>query len=598
MNSSKMELEELVIFQPVLQAYPTRHSWIITAHISLGNLECYWKLFNRQFDRTQQLLQSLDQHPSAQTQLLSTLQLELSNIKDIYNSGETAILSAIKLLQSNQPQTHIHHRRSILPFLGDALTWLTGTATTKDIHSIKTRINQLITTQASQHNTPVHIMSILNITRYATQVIRHGINTLTDAIRTTSHDINNLYNLTTSLATSINFHQMILHIRSVFANLHDSLNYIQSVSTHTMDYIDAATSGTLSPHVLPVIDLQRMLQHIADTVPPTLHLPISPEDTLHFYRYLHTHVLIENKQFLLLIDIPIQDRSRQITIHQILTLDIPQGNYSAHYNVDTKYFGVTKDATMAVELSTTQFQACQDTNGQFSSITTPFQPLANPPSCIAALYVKSKVDIASKCSLQICKASATKLPTQIAPDVWILTTPVTAPLNTMTLICPGKPMETIPIWKPIHILKLPMACSATSSNFYLPPRYETPTLDVNISLNMANLHMINISAQDFYIWQHLGSNSSDMQLEHLTTIPSIPVHKIYQLLLNSTIPVMPLNAESAMNIDSIWTLFTHLGIHSSAIGLLIPAGIGLFCCYFFWCQPAKLAHQPLHPGIM
>ena len=92
------------------------------------------------------------------------------------------------------------------------------------------------------------------------------------------------------------------------------------VSAHTMEYIDAVTSGTLSPHVLPVIDLQRMLQHIADTLPPTLHLPISPEDTLHFCRYLHTHVLINNKQFLLLIDMPIQDRSRQITIHQILTL--------------------------------------------------------------------------------------------------------------------------------------------------------------------------------------------------------------------------------------------------------------------------------------
>ena len=72
-----------------------------------------------------------------------------------------------------------------------------------------------------------------------------------------------------------------------------------------MDYIDAASSGILSPHVLPVVDLQNMLNHIADTLPPTLHLPISPEDTLHFYGYLHTHVLIEDKQFLLLIDIPI-----------------------------------------------------------------------------------------------------------------------------------------------------------------------------------------------------------------------------------------------------------------------------------------------------
>ena len=111
-----------------------------------------------------------------------------------------------------------------------------------------------------------------------------------DVARATSHDINNLYNLTTSLTTSINFHQLILHIRSVFANLHDSLNYIKMVSAHTMDYIDAATSETLSPHVLPVMDLQKMLSHIADALPPTLHLPVSSDDTLHFYRYLCTHI--------------------------------------------------------------------------------------------------------------------------------------------------------------------------------------------------------------------------------------------------------------------------------------------------------------------
>ena len=105
-NSSRKELGESVIFQPVLQAYPTCHSWIITAHISLGNLECHWKAFNRQLVRTWQLLCSLDQQPSVQTQLLSTLQVELSNIEDIYNSGKTTIISAIKLLQSNQLQTH------------------------------------------------------------------------------------------------------------------------------------------------------------------------------------------------------------------------------------------------------------------------------------------------------------------------------------------------------------------------------------------------------------------------------------------------------------------------------------------------------------
>ena len=73
-----------------------------------------------------------------------------------------------------------------------------------------------------------------------------------------------------------------------------------------------------------------------------------------------------------------------------------------------------------------------------------------------------------------------------------------------------------------------------------------------------------------------------MQLQHLTAIPCIPLHKIYQHLLNSTIPVMPFNTEPTGNTDSLWTLFTYLGIYISAIELLIPVGIGLFC-YFFWC---------------
>ena len=34
-----------------------------------------------------------------------------------------------------------------------------------------------------------------------------------------------------------------------------------------MDYTDAATSGTLSPHILPVMDLQKMLLHVEETLP-------------------------------------------------------------------------------------------------------------------------------------------------------------------------------------------------------------------------------------------------------------------------------------------------------------------------------------------
>ena len=115
--------------------------------------------------------------------------------------------------------------------------------------------------------------------------------------------------------------------------------------------------------------------------------------------------------------------------------------------------------------------------------------------------------IESKCSLQLHKATTTPLPTQITPDVWILATPTSAPMDTISLICPEKPLETIPIRQPLHVLKLPTACSATSANFYLPPRYELPVLNVNISLNMANLQAINITALHFRMLATHGKKS-------------------------------------------------------------------------------------------
>ena len=243
--------------------------------------------------------------------------MELTNINDIYISYKPIITPAINLLNTDPSfDGHSNHntciRRSLLPFLGKALSWLMGTATMKDINTIKKRVNQVIEAQSTQQETLVHIISILNATQYAAQVNRHSINVLMDKVDETVQDVNNLYNLTTSLATSLSYHQLIFHVRSVLANLWHLLSYIRTVSMHTMDYVNTAMTKTLFPHILPIMDLKKMLTHI-----------------LHFYRYLHTHVLIGNKQFLLLIDVPIQDRSQQLSIYKIFTLEISHGNFTA-----------------------------------------------------------------------------------------------------------------------------------------------------------------------------------------------------------------------------------------------------------------------------
>ena len=179
----------------------------------------------------------------------------------------------------------------------------------------------------------------------------------------THQDIMTLYNIIHSLYSSISYHQIVLHIRSILANLWDSLHYMPEIALHTMDYINAATSGILSPHILPVQDLRKMQKYIEDTLPSTMHLPISSENTLHFYRYLCTHILITDEQFLLLIDVPIQDHTQQIEIYEVFNLEIPHGNYSLCYDLENKYLGITLDETSIVKISDNQFNTCKKANG-------------------------------------------------------------------------------------------------------------------------------------------------------------------------------------------------------------------------------------------
>ena len=302
-----------------------------------------------------------------------------------------------------------------------------------------------------------------------------------------------------------------------------------------------------------------------------MHLLVSSEDTLHFYIYLCTHVLITDKQFLLLINIPIQDCTQQLEIYQVFNLVISHGNVSACYIIDSRYLGMTYDETKAVEISEEQFSTCHKANRQFCSINAPFQPLVNPPLCITAIYTKNKVEIEKRCSLQIRKANGATIPTLVAPNLWILTSAPTTVSMGIAIICPKEAPRFIKTQTPIPILHLPL-------------HYETHELTINISLNTANLSMINISSPEFRIQQHLEDYWNGDQLHPLVNIPSVPIDEVYKHMVSSNGPITPFMStdESIDDTASIWTLFCHTGIYVMAVGLLIPAGLGIFICYFLW----------------
>ena len=92
---------------------------------------------------------------------------------------------------------------------------------------------------------------------------------------------------------------------------------------------------------------------------------------------------------------------------------------------------------------------------------------------------------------------------------------------------------------------------------------------------------------------------NESQLQHLASIPLVPVGQLYCHMARGFEHITPFSSENSTgDTDSIWILFSHTGVYVTTIGSLIPAGLGIFCCYFFWCQPARLVCQLLTLGTM
>ena len=210
-----------------------------------------------------------------------------------------------------------------------------------------------------------------------------------------------------------------------------------------------------------------------------MHLPVSSEDALYFYRYLHTNVLIADEQFPLLINVPIHDCTQQLKICNVFNLAIHHGHFSAHCNINNWYLGRTHEETKAVEISEDQCYICQKAHEQFYSLNTPLLPLANPPMCIAPLYAKDKADIEKRCSLQIRKAFQQQLLQMFGS--WL------QQCQHIRLICPEEAPRFIKAQTPIHILGLLPACSAKSQHFHLPPCFETHELTINMTTSRGSM---------------------------------------------------------------------------------------------------------------
>ena len=118
------------------------------------------------------------------------------------------------------------------------------------------------------------------------------------------------------------------------------------------------------------------------------------------------------------------------------------------------------------------------------------------------------------------------------------------------------------------------------------------TLMMNVSMDTANINVINISTPDVRIWQHFNSNRTTSDLQKLATVSEVPVAQLYKHMINTIEPVhsFTINKDDNKDQSLIWTISTHPGTYIWTIGMIFAVRIGVYCFKRFWFRPATPRH--------
>ena len=115
-------------------------------------------------------------------------------------------------------------------------------------------------------------------------------------------------------------------------------------------------------------------------------------------------------------------------------------------------------------------------------------------------------------------------------------------------------------------------------------------MTIHVSLKRANLNSFNVSAPDFHVWQHFGSNWSTAQIQKLANVSKKQVTQLYSHLIGHSKTIQPfgMNRSSEEEGSSLIGKFlSHTGTYLGFPGMTYIASMGIYCSKKFLGRPVS-----------
>ena len=526
------QVRQNVVFRKVSEVTTTRSRWSITFVIDLNPYVTVMNTVEENINHLLGVIRTVVENRAPGSNGLVNefrgLSNELETLRETY-FGVNARLAANHAL-------HPRNKRSLVPFIGKAFSFLFGTVSEGDLGAIRRNLHILRSNQVGLAHVVQESLSLINVSRARLAENRQTLNLIVSDMGAINEQIanvtqkldNRIFQLETLLPMYLQLDGLVEEIKQ---SLQKALIYVE----HLQLQLNMLSIGKLSPTIIFPLKLRDLLIDIQTRIAAPLRLPGDPKaDLWHFYKMLTCTTIVEEDKILVVVPVPLLDSNDDFEVYRVHNLPIPfnasdgvMAGSLASYRLEAEAIAVNTQRTNFVLLTQGELEGCSKASIGFCSIRSPVYPISLNRFCITALFMKNTEIVEQNCRPMVRLNAVLPMAEYLTNGNWIITTQRKL---VFSLVCQENERGTreIEVQPPLDIIRLPMSCSASNEYMSLMPYYQKESkseVEDSISELLLNARVANTT-----IWKPFHEklpNFSSIQLpDRLQTVEQIPLRRL------------------------------------------------------------------------
>ena len=535
-------MKESIIFQRLDVVTTTDARWLVTFAINLKPFGDFLEKLTMTLNESSITIGALNlRYNVSKTASFGTivngLKTELSDLRTIH-SDIIRTFDDIRTLRKRQ-------KRSLLPIVGKALSFLFGTVSEDDLNSIKQGVNHLANNQKKISHIVEKTLTVLDTTRLEVSENRQAIDGLIVALSNVSIQLQQMNEEIRRDIVKLRFFvttyaQIDIHL----SELTRITNAARFQLEKLMSQFSILSLGHLSPATISPSNLRTLLMDIKRQLPATLYLTHDPVfDLWTYYRFLTCATVVDGSKAYIIVSLPlvnINDKFELYKVHNLPSvtpktnelLSKTQYDIAAAYELESNYFAINPERTKFLFLSETDVQTCTSQALKFCGLRNPIYPINLSKFCLTTLFIGDKANIHKNCKTVVYPNALFPRAEYIADGSYVVSTRNAITFNQVCKHSASTKSQTLQ--PPLDVITLDKFCFASSNEIYLPgyfhkeSRYEVT--------NQIETLIKNFNATSLKIWEPLTSVLPSIKLpalpKQLKKIDKISMDKFIDTLQN------------------------------------------------------------------